>query len=357
MKKAHILIFFFLTFSILFAESKPKSNLKKISKSQPSIPTPKEEEKVHSKEYYDDLVEKGLIADKLTGGKPPHPSYKKMNFTEDKQRRREILKDFKKKNHMRKLTEAEQTLENLGFIGLIQEKSSSDSNKAMRFITNNIQKDDSRFILYPYPFDYTTKVDETIETKSSEEGGVFTLNQTALNGQTFKYIQNISSVQIGKAKGIYDIDIAILSMVYVKNGMEVDLLTEASNFCNYFQSTIAKTTSCLEGKVPYLEYKQKNPSKGAVVRVSAADILNQTLFDSTTKQLKFKLLIVPDYLTGNEETIFSANYLKNEAVEVIKEFRNLFGFREKDYSNAFLLRKLKENNSNFEKAHNSIFKK
>ena len=340
MKKAHTLIFFFLTFSILFAESKPKSNLKKISKSQSSIPTPKEEEKVHSKEYYDDLVEKGLIADKLTGGKPPHPSYKKMNFTEDKQRRREILKDFKKKNHMRKLTEAEQTLENLGFIGLIQEKSSSDSNKAMRFITNNIQKDDSRFILYPYPFDYTTKVDETIETKSSEEGGVFTLNQTALNGQTFKYIQNISSVQIGKAKGIYDIDIAILSMVYVKNGMEVDLLTEASNFCNYFQSTIAKTTSCLEGKVPYLEYKQKNPSKGAVVRVSAADILNQTLFDSTTKQLKFKLLIVPDYLTGNEETIFSANYLKNEAVEVIKEFRNLGGNIITSGKSGYLLEKM-----------------
>ena len=114
----------------------------------------------------------------------------------------------------------------------------------------------------------------------------------------------------------------------------------SSNFCNYFQSTIAKTTSCLEGKVPYLEYKQKNPSKGAVVRVSAADILNQTLFDSTTKQLKFKLLIVPDYLTGNEETIFSANYLKNEAVEVIKEFRNLGGNIITSGKSGYLLEKM-----------------
>lgn len=54
-------------------------------------------------------------------------------------------------------------------------------------------------------------------------------------------------------------------------------------------------------------------------------------------------------------TVKKEEIVKN--IEKINEFRNLFGFREKDYSNAFLLRKLKENNFNFEKAHNSIFKK
>ena len=97
-----------------------------------------------------------------------------------------------------------------------------------------------------------------------------------------------------------------------------------SDYCNYFVTRIQKTTTCLEGKNPYLEYKQQNPNRGAIVRVSAVDILNETLFDSNN-QLKFKLLIIPDYLTGNEETIFSSNYLTEEAVEVIKKFRDLGG--------------------------------
>ena len=177
----------------------------------------------------------------------------------------------------------------------------------MKFITNNIQKDSSQFILYPYPFTYTDKHKDPLnpETKSVEEAGVFTLNETALKGQTFQYIQNISTVQIGKAKGVYDIDIAILSMVYVKSGMEVDLFTEASTFCNYFVNYIGKISTCIAGKEAYLQFKQKTPNKGAVVRVAPEDILNEILFDPTTEQLKFKLLIIPDYLSGNEETIFS----------------------------------------------------
>ena len=297
MSKTPLLILLLFSLSILLIESKPQS--------------PRIEIKNHPKEYYDDLVEKGLRADNLTKGHPSYPFYQKMDYKADKKRRKEILKDFQKKENLRSLSNEQQTLENLGFIGLIQD----ESNKVMKFVTNNIKKEDSRFILYPYPFQYNTTV---------QDGGFFTLNQSALKGQSFKYLENMTSVQIGKAKGVYDIDIAILSMVYKKSGMEVDLFTEASDYCNYFVTRIQKTTTCLEGKNPYLEYKQQNPNKGAIVRVSAVDILNETLFDSNN-QLKFKLLIIPDYLTGNEETIFSSNYLTDEAVEVIKKFRDLGG--------------------------------
>ena len=297
MSKTPLLILLLFSLSILLIESKPQS--------------PRIEIKNHTKEYYDDLVEKGLRADNLTKGHPSYPFYQKMDYKADKKRRKEILKDFQKKENLRSLSNEQQTLENLGFIGLIQD----ESNKVMKFVTNNIKKEDSRFILYPYPFQYNTTV---------QDGGFFTLNQSALKGQSFKYLENMTSVQIGKAKGVYDIDIAILSMVYKKSGMEVDLFTEASDYCNYFVTRIQKTTTCLEGKNPYLEYKQQNPNKGAIVRVSAVDILNETLFDSNN-QLKFKLLIIPDYLTGNEETIFSSNYLTEEAVEVIKKFRDLGG--------------------------------
>ena len=297
MSKTPLLILLLFSLSIFLIESKPQSHRIEI--------------KNHPKEYYDDLVEKGLRADNLTKGHPSYPFYQKMDYKADKKRRKEILKDFQKKENLRSLSNEQQTLENLGFIGLIQD----ESNKVMKFVTNNIKKEDSRFILYPYPFQYNS---------TTQDGGFFTLNQSALKGQSFKYLENITSVQIGKAKGVYDIDIAILSMVYKKSGMEVDLFTEASDYCNYFVTRIQKTTTCLEGKNPYLEYKQQNPNRGAIVRVSAVDILNETLFDSNN-QLKFKLLIIPDYLTGNEETIFSRNYLTDEAVEVIKKFRDLGG--------------------------------
>ena len=340
MKKALILISYFLILSTILVESKPKSNLKKAQSEHQEIPTPQPDKDFHTKEYYDDLVEKGLRADNLTKGHPPYPFYQKMNFTEEKRRRKEILKSFQKKQNKRRLAGNEQTLENLGFISLIQNKSTSSANKAMKFITNNIQKDSSQFILYPYPFNYTDNHKEEPETKNVDEPGVFTLNETALKGQTFQYIQNISSVQIGKAKGLYDIDIAILSMVYVKSGMEVDLFTEASTFCNYFVNTIGKISTCLDGKNPYLEYKQKYPNKGAVVRVSATDILNGTLYDSTTNQLKFKLLIIPDYLSGNEETIFSSNYLTAQARSVIKKFQELGGNIITSGKSGYLLEKI-----------------
>ena len=219
MKKAHIFCLFILLLSFLLVSSKPKPNLKKLSSTQKKQTIKEIGKKFHPKEYYDDLVEKGLKADNLTRGHPPYPFYEKMNFTEDKKRRRDIIASFRKKETKRRLANDHQTLENLGFMSLVQDKTSSASNKVMKFITNNIQKDSSQFILYPYPFSYTDKHKDEAnpETKPVEEGGVFTLNETALKGQTFQYIQNISSVQIGKAKGIYDIDIAILSMVYEKN--------------------------------------------------------------------------------------------------------------------------------------------
>ena len=94
---------------------------------------------------------------------------------------------------------------------------------------SSIKKDESKFILYPYPFKYTNQDD--IE-KEVEYGGFFSLNQSLLTRKKFDFLQNISSVQIGKAKGIYDIDIAIMSIVYTVNGKETDLFTEAKTFCN-----------------------------------------------------------------------------------------------------------------------------
>ena len=122
MSKTPLLILLLFSLSILLIESKPQSHRIEI--------------KNHPKEYYDDLVEKGLRADNLTKGHPSYPFYQKMDYKADKKRRKEILKDFHKKENLRSLSNEQQTLENLGFIGLIQD----ESNKVMKFVTNNIKK-------------------------------------------------------------------------------------------------------------------------------------------------------------------------------------------------------------------------
>ena len=324
MKNLILLISLIIFFTIL-VNSKPLPHINNYRTGQKGNPKQKEksfQEPEKPKEYYDQLVEKGLRLDNLTMGDPHYSFYEKINYKEDKQKRKEIIDNLNQVNTKRRLSDS-QTLENLGFVDLRQNEDSNNQTLAIRLLMNSIKKEESKFILYPYPFNYK---DQNDEEKQVEYGGYFSLNQSLLTGGKFTYLQNISSVQIGKAKGIYDIDIAILSIVYIYNGRETDLFTDANNFCEYFVTRVNKISSCLNGKNAYLEYKLKYPHKGAVVRISEKDLLNNTLFDSETSpnQLKFKLLIIPDYLTGNEETILN-KYIKSEAREVIQQFRNLGG--------------------------------
>ena len=96
MKKTLIILSYFFIFSTILVESKPKSNLKKIQSKHDEIPTPQPEKDSHTKEYYDDLVEKGLRTDNLTRGHPPYPFYQKMNFTEERDEEKKSLKVSKK---------------------------------------------------------------------------------------------------------------------------------------------------------------------------------------------------------------------------------------------------------------------
>ena len=321
-KKLNLFILLvFLFIGLMNSKPLPNLNSDKTGNTKNKFNSPKIPD--HPKEYYDELVEKGIQLDNLTLGNPHYSFYEKINYKEDKKKRKKILENLQK----RRLSDSStQTLSNLGFVDLYQknEENKGDNNmvnRGLRYLMNFIKKEESKFILYPYPFEYK---DQNNVDKQVEYGGFFALNQSTLDGRNFNYLQNISSVQIGKAKGLYDIDIAILSIVYIYNGRETDLFTEANTFCEYFVNTLTKISSCLDGKNDYLEYKINNPNKGAVVRVSDKDLLNNTLFDSSTGQLKFKLLIISDYLTGNEETILN-KYITPEARNIIQQFRELGG--------------------------------
>ena len=304
----YIVIIYFLIIINIFVYSKPLPNIKnKISR-----------EKVHNKEYYNNLVKKGLELDKIEIGKP-YPSIKKIDYKKDKIIRKEYEESFKNKKNRRRLSSNVQTLEELGFVDLYQNNSYSDELYALKFLMSSVKKEESKFILYPYPFDYK---DKNNEIKKVENGGFFSLNETLLNSGKFNYLQNISSVQIGKAKGIYDIDIAILSEIFTFYDNDIDLFTESGHYCDYFVTQLYKLTSCLRGKEEYLKYKSNYPNKGAVVEISINDLLNNTLYDEE-EQLKFKLLIISDYLIGNEETIIDR--FNGNCVDILKKYRELGG--------------------------------
>ena len=329
MRTTKILLLVFLFSTVLvYALPNLKKGLEKNKVSSSKSIQKKSSEK--SKEYYDDLVEKGLIADNLTRGNPPSPAYEPIDYKNDKIKRKNIIKNFEKKKNKRRLYET-QTLSDLGFIDILH-----DSSTALRFVMSNVKKEESKFILYPYPFSYK---DEEDNTKEVENGGFFHLNQSQLTNQKFTYIQNITSATIGKAKGIYDIDIAIMSLEYQYKGNEIDLFTEASTYCEYFVNTLNKLSSCVVGKKGYLEYKNNYPTKGAVVRVSNEDIINNILFDPQTEQLNFKLLIFSDYLNDNEQTIFD-KYLKKEQIDIIKRYRELGGHIIVSGKSGYLLEKM-----------------
>ena len=331
MRTAKTILLVFL-FSAIFVDALPnlKKDLKKkkVTFSKPKLVQRKTSEK--PKEYYDDLVEKGLIADNLTRGNPPSPAYEPIDYKKDRIKRKNILKSFEKKKNRRKLFET-QTLSDLGFIDIMK-----NSSNALRFVMNNVKKEESKFILYPYPFSYKDKDENTTNV---ENGGFFHLNQSQLTNQKFTYIQNISSAIIGKAKGIYDIDVAIMSLIYQYKGNEMDLFTEASTYCEYFVNTLNKLSSCTVGKKGYLEYKNNYPTRGAVVRISHEDLLNDILFDPQTGQLNFKLLIFSDYLNDNEQTIFD-KYLKKEQIDIIKRYRDLGGHIIASGKSGYLLEKM-----------------
>ena len=329
MRTTKILLLVFLFSTVLvYALPNLKKGLEKNKVSSSKSIQKKSSEK--SKEYYDDLVEKGLIADNLTRGNPPSPAYEPIDYKNDKIKRKNIIKNFEKKKNKRRLYET-QTLSDLGFIDILH-----DSSTALRFVMSNVKKEESKFILYPYPFSYK---DEEDNTKEVENGGFFHLNQSQLTNQKFTYIQNITSATIGKAKGIYDIDIAIMSLEYQYKGNEIDLFTEASTYCEYFVNTLNKLSSCVVGKKGYLEYKNNYPTKGAVVRVSNEDLINNILFDPQTEQLNFKLLIFSDYLNDNEQTIFD-KYLKKEQIDIIKRYRELGGHIIVSGKSGYLLEKM-----------------
>lgn len=184
----------------------------------------------------------------------------------------------------------------------------------------NIDKDKSKYILYPYAFKYKNQEDEEIE---QNEGGFFSLNPNILPTSSTKHffetIKDITSVKIEKSKALYDIDIGILTLETTYEGMPINLFSEADLFCNYFVQRIGKVSICVKDSKELSDFRSSEDTqgKGAVMLISPDELLNKDiLFRSGLNN--FELLIIPDHVYDTQDII--KKELTQKGIDKMKEF-------------------------------------
>lgn len=149
---------------------------------------------------------------------------------------KELLKDIKQTTpKIRKLENEDMTLEDVSFIPF-EQVSVHKKNHAKNFVYGNIRKHKSKYIFYPYAFDYSNKTNINIHSKS---GGVFTLDETLVPQAQYEWwiaesLDNMTNVNIKQSKALYNIHIGIFRLDYPLNGINTNLFQESDLYCNYF---------------------------------------------------------------------------------------------------------------------------
>ena len=228
---------------------------------------------------------------------------------------------LEKEKFLRSLS-SETTLNDVGFIYFPQ-RNIRYTYWAYQHILGNIQKYKSTFIVYPWAFTYIHQDDEeTTSTLQNPYGGFFTLAPDNLPkddaAHPFWHISNITNVNIGKSKAIYDIDIAILSIETKFNGNLMNLFTETDAYCTFFISRLEKVEECLNGKNELEEYRTSSTTSGTVVLIDNKELNTNNLLFTNDGSNNFGLLIIPDHVYGSESVI--ENLLTSNGIQKIKTF-------------------------------------
>ena len=251
-----------------------------------------------------EIIRKGLIIDNVFSP-----------FIEDKKEKEKKEETLKKS--FRKLT-SQQEFKDIGFLNIPQDDFTKLTN-TYRYILSHLKKYKSQFILYPYKFTY----EKNSEQLTTNNGGVFSLIQTDFpkenSNDFFKYIKEISSVNISKAKALYDINIAILDLEYQIEEVKTNLFYESEQYCAYLVQKLDKVPYCLYSIEEFENYQKNYTTKGAVVLFNDIELLkSNSLYDESSNVNKFDLLIIPDHVFGVDSII--TEKFKEEGIAKIKQF-------------------------------------
>ena len=244
------------------------------------------------------------------------------------------------KNQKRKIEEIETTLKEVGFFPYDAAQPYNLRYYGYRKLFNNIGKDRSKFILYPYGFKYQNQTEDgKIIEKVQEKGGFFSLNSTLVEDiKEIKKIVNISTVKISKSKALYDIDIGIFTYETLISGNRINLFSDARQICGYFSSTLAKVSKCAEDLNTLKELRAQNPNKGNILMITP-EILKNTDFKFKSEENNFDYLIIPDHLIDTEDEILAA--WREDGIQKIKNFINSRGNVLTTGKSGYILEKMK----------------
>ena len=224
---------------------------------------------------------------------------------------------YEKETIKRRLESSGTLIEKAGFFDFHQD-TDMKSLYAYKYVMTNVRKSSSKFIAYPFAFDYT---DNDANNYHYDQGGIFTLRPELLPAEGaynyFQYLNDTTNVVLGKAKALYDISVAIFKIEDTLEGSRLDLFHDSDTYCTFFVNYIGKTSSCLYGKNEFIVYRNRNPNKGAVAFFNHTELLNNSLFNDDGTNA-FGLLIIPDHVFGSEDIII--NHFTSVGVDMIKTF-------------------------------------
>ena len=194
-----------------------------------------------------------------------------------------------------------------GIIGFDKQSQGNYEYYMYQYIFTNVHQYSSNLVLYPYNFSYTQNGTTTNFTK----GAVFSTTPTSLPIQAqYNYFNSVATstdVLFGKAKALYDINIAILSITAFYEDINMELTYESSSYCNLLTNYLGKYNGCLNtDQLKQFLGDTKNTGKTALVMLNNTDISgNSSLFypDGTNR---YQLLIIPDIFQGSEDLITSS---------------------------------------------------
>jgi len=203
------------------------------------------------------------------------------------------------------------------------QKEASDLSKlqhAYQYIFARTQATKADFLLYPESFSF---FEDDIET-SFDEGAVFKIKNEEMptnDEDSFDYLKSTTTANLGRAKALYDGNIAILDIDKEINGVNKHLTFEAAAYCNILHTYLAKHERCFYGYDDYVEYlsDEDYPDKetNSIIFVNTEDIKSGKLLQN--EEAFFGLLILPDLTFGLEEVslaeigIDGANEIRNYA--------------------------------------------
>ena len=186
------------------------------------------------------------------------------------------------------------------------------------WLASSIKQYTSNIVLYPYNFNYNHELNGSTFTKNYEQGGYISLNPKELDAYKIG-LKTSYTLEIKKARALYDADIAILSINGFdlnENITDIDYFTDGTEWSSFIQKYLSKGNTFINYET-FMKAKRSNPQRTYSTLINETEIQKGGLMNEQIP--RFGILIIPDfYISAKIDIILGL--LKQTGIDKIKEF-------------------------------------